>query len=131
MIKKIWTQNNIVAYEFCGKLSDADYALFVPQIESMLDHFKKLRILVIFRDFEGWEVRAMWENIKFNFKNNNSFERIAFVGENKCEYCMSVLCKAMTNARVKYFEVDSTEAALSWLEEEPSKTPSEPLVTPY
>ena len=132
MIKKSLNEKNILGFEISGKLTDEDFESFVPEIETNLKKHEKLRLLVVFTEFKGWDLHALWEDIKFDFKHFNDFEKIALVGETNWQKWMSIFCKPFTMARVKYFEKDEIVEAMEWLERKPEKVP-EPVVpvTPY
>lgn len=131
MITEFLKEKNILGFELSGKLTDEDYQIFVPEIERNLKRHDKLRILVVFKDFEGWDLHALWDDIKFDIKHFNDFEKIAMVGEKNWQKWMSIICKPFTMARVKYFEKREFAEAMSWLEKDPERVPEEPVVTPY
>lgn len=114
---------NIVSVELQGKLAKEDYERFVPEFEKSIEEHGKIRILVKLHDFHGWEMAALWEDIKFDTKHFNHIERLAIVGETKWEKGMAVFCKPFTSARIKYFDVSEAMAAREWaLEEVPVPT---------
>ena len=81
-----------------GKLSKADYERFVP-------------------DFRGWELGALWEDIKFDLKHFGDIERLAMVGDKKWEEWMAKFCGPFTKARIRYFDQSEADKARSWIAE--------------
>ena len=75
----------------------------------MVAEHGKLRILFILRDFHGWTVGAVWEDIKFDAKHFNDVERLAVVGEKEWHQGMTTLFKPFTKADVRYFELEDPE----------------------
>ena len=77
----------------------------------------KVRILAQFHDFHGWDMKALWDDIKFSTTHCTKIERIALVGEKKWEQWMAKVCKPFTMAKIQYFDVSEMDAAIKWLEQ--------------
>ena len=75
-------------------------------MEKAIQEHGKVRLLVEMRDFHGWGVGALWEDIKFDAKHFCDFERIAMVGDKQWEKGMAVFCKPFTTAKIRYFPAD-------------------------
>ena len=100
-----------------GKLTHADYEIINPMIDDALKGLDKppVRALVDASEFDGWELRAAWDDFRLGLKHGNAFEKLAIVGERKWEERMASIADWFMCAKVQYFgEVD---AALSWLHE--------------
>ena len=75
--------DKILAFKLSGKLHDADYKTFVPAIDAAAGT-GKVRLLAQFHDFHGWDMHALWDDIKFATTHCTKFERIALVqGDDK------------------------------------------------
>ena len=98
-----------------GKLSKEDYQRFVPQVEKLIKDHGKIRILVEMHDFHGWEMGALWEDIKFDIKHFGDIERLALVGDSKWEKGMAAFCKPFTKAKIKYFDDSKADLARNWI----------------
>ena len=107
----------ILGFKMSGKLHDEDYKHFVPVVEEALKAGGKVRLLGHFEDFHGWDLHAMWDDIKFATQHCTDVERIAIVGDKKWEEWMAKVCKPFTTAKVKYFDASALEAAAVWLKE--------------
>lgn len=105
----------ILVVRATGKLSKADYERFVPETERLISTYGKIRILIEMADFHGWEMGALWEDIKFDVKHFNDIERLAIVGETRWEQAMATFCKPFTSATIQYFTVDQRNQALTWI----------------
>ncbi len=99
-----------------GKLTEADYERFVPEMERAIAEHGKIRLLVEMHDFHGWSAGALWEDVKFDAKHFSDIERLALVGDSAWEKGMAWFCKPFTTASVRYFPVEQREEAVSWLE---------------
>jgi hypothetical protein len=109
--------DNTVGFKLSGKLHDEDYKKFVPLIDAALAKSGKVRILAQFHDFKGWDMHALWDDIKFSTTHCTKIERIALVGDKTWEKWMAVVCKPFTMAKIKYFDVSQVDAATDWLSE--------------
>ena len=107
----------LLEVEVSGKLSAADYELFEPAVDQLIESVGKIKILFVMQDFHGWELGAVWEDIKFATRHCADIEKIAMVGENAWEKWMATICKPFTMSSIRYFEVDQIQAAQSWLAE--------------
>ena len=106
-----------LAFKMSGKLHDEDYKTFVPLIDEVAAKAGKVRLLAWFHDFEGWDMHALWDDIKFATTHCTKIERIALVGEKKWEAWMAKVCKPFTLAKLRYFDVSEIDAAKAWLAE--------------
>jgi hypothetical protein len=106
----------VLVVRMSGKLAKEDYELFVPEFDRLADEFGEVRVLVEMIDFQGWEVGALWEDLKLDVKHFSDIERLALVGEKKWEKGMSVFCKPFTTAEVRYFDRSEATQAREWIE---------------
>src|ERR1041384_4679067 len=107
---------NLITVTVSGKLVKEDYARFVPQIEALIQRVGKLRILLVMKDFHGWDLGAVWEDIKFDVRHFSDIEKLAMVGDAKWERWMAGFCKPFTTAEIRYFDESQQDAAREWLE---------------
>lgn len=108
---------NIIEVSASGKLTAEDYRTFAPQVEKDIQENGKVRILFRMQDFHGWQVGALWEDIKFDMKHFSDIERLALVGDKKWEKGMATFCKPFTTAKIRFFTPDEIDAAKEWLQE--------------
>lgn len=98
-----------------GKLTHEDYLIITPMIESALEGVKTPKIKVFFdaSDFEGWEVRAAWDDFKLGVKHSREFEKIAILGNKRWQELTAKIGSWFISGESKYFE--DTEKAFDWL----------------
>ncbi len=105
-----------------GILTKEDYDRMLPELEPILRHHGKWRILFEMTDFHGWEPAALWEELKFDwahFRNFSDIERCAMVGDQKWQSMIATLSKPFTGAAVRYFDHTDLAGARMWLNESP------------
>jgi hypothetical protein len=107
----------ILKVKVSDKLSKEDYDRFVPEAESLIEKNGKINVLFEMHDFHGWQIGALWEDIKFDAKHFSNIERLAFVGDKKWEKGMSIFCKPFTTAKIRYFEHNEINEAFKWLKQ--------------
>jgi len=105
----------ILNVKISGKLSKEDYQRFVPDVERLIADHKKIRILVQMHEFHGWQMGALWEDIKFDVKHFSDIERLALVGDSKWEAGMATFCKPFTKAKIQYFDESKLDQAQEWI----------------
>ncbi|HKI35109.1 MAG TPA: STAS/SEC14 domain-containing protein [Gemmataceae bacterium] len=111
------SSEKVLAFKMSGKLHDEDYKTFVPLIDAVAAKQGKVRLLAVFQDFHGWDLHALWDDIKFATTHCTKIERIALVGDQKWEAWMAKVCKPFTLAKLRYFDASEIEAARAWLAE--------------
>jgi hypothetical protein len=105
-----------VGFKMSGKLHDEDYKKFVPLVDAEIAKEGKVNVLAQFHDFHGWDLHALWDDIKFSTTHCTKIGRIALVGEKTWEKWMAVVCKPFTMAKIRYFDAKDFEAAKAWLD---------------
>jgi SpoIIAA-like len=107
----------VLGFKMSGRLHDEDYKKFVPLVDDAIAKEGKVRILAQFHDFQGWDMHALWDDIKFSTTHCTKIERIALVGDKTWEKWMAKVCKPFTMAKVRYFDASQADAARAWLAE--------------
>jgi len=107
--------DQVLGFKMSGKLHDEDYKKFVPVIDAALAKQPNVRLLAQFHDFHGWDLHALWDDIKFSSTHCTKIERIALVGEKTWEKWMAKVCQPFTMAKIRYFDASEIDAARAWL----------------
>src|SRR5206468_5684291 len=105
-----------LGFKLSGKLHDEDYKTFTAVIDEAAKA-GKVHLLAQFHDFHGWDLHALWDDIKFSTTHCTKFDRIALVGEKTWEKWMAKVCKPFTMAKIHYFDAGEIESAKAWLAE--------------
>jgi hypothetical protein len=118
MIEELSTSSDrVLAFRLSGKLHDEDYKTFVPRVDEAIAQEGKVRMLVEFHDFHGWDTHALWDDTRFAATHCTKIERIALVGEKAWEKWMAVVCRPFTMANLRYFDAGEIDAAWQWIQE--------------
>jgi hypothetical protein len=112
-----------------GKLTHRDYETFAPLVDEMVTKHGKVRFLLEMADFHGWELGAVWDDMKLGIRHFSDISRIAMVGDKSWEKGMSVFCKPFTRAEIRYFAKTEKEEALRWINAPATET-AKPVSSP-
>jgi hypothetical protein len=107
----------VLVVHLAGKLAKSDYVQFGPEVNRLIEQHGKIRILMEMKDFHGWTLGALWEDIKFDAKHFKDIERVAMVGDKKWEEWMAKFCRPFTSAEIHYFDQSQAEQAKAWIME--------------
>ena len=108
---------SILGFKLSGQLHDADYQTFVPAVDAAIAKHGTVQLLAHFHDFQGWDLHALWDDLKFSTAHFTKIDRIAIVGEKKWEEWMTEVCRPFTMAKIHYFDTANIAAAWSWIRE--------------
>jgi len=112
----VW-EENIFAFKAIGKLTDADYQQFLPELTTLIHKYGPISLLVELDDFHGWEPKAAWDDFKFGKQHDKDFLRIAIVGEKRWQQWMTVIGNAFSETKIRFFTRDELQEAWDWLRE--------------
>lgn len=107
------TPDNVIAGHAGGKLTHEDYEDFRGHIEEMIHEHGSVRVMLDLNDFHGWDLHAVWDDLKLALQYHGKFERCAILGDRSWEEWMSKLAKPFL--QVRYFDRSQREAAWRWL----------------
>jgi hypothetical protein len=105
----------IVTIQAAGRLTKADYDRFVPEFERIARARGTLRLLVELDDFRGWDLPALWQELKFDVAHHKDMGRVAIVGDKAWQKWGTLLSKPFFRARTRYFERGQAADARAWL----------------
>lgn len=108
------TQGDFVAIECSEKLTELDFQVLTPELETQIEEYHKIALFWEMKDFHGWTGSALWADTKFDLKHHNDFTRIAMVGDKTWEEWMAKLVKPFTTAKIRYYDSAQRDIALRW-----------------
>lgn len=114
------TTGDIIVLQANGTLTASDYTeTFLPLFEHVKNTHPEVRLLITFApDFEGFEVGALWEDMKFGVQHANDFHRVAIVGDEKWLEWMTKVSNLLTQGEMRHYRMTQLLEALRWINDE-------------
>lgn len=101
-----------------GTFTKDDYDAAVPQIKNeMALREGRLRLMIVLENFHGWDIGALWEELKFGADHGGELGRVAVLGDASEDWGVS-LAKPFLRSEIRYFAMDERPAARAWLTED-------------
>ena len=99
-----------------GKLNHNDYELITPMIDSAVEAAKNpiVDVYIDASEFEGWELRAAWDDLKLGLKHGSHIEKVAIYGTRKWQETALKIGSWFIAGEARFFE--DADAALDWLD---------------
>ncbi len=119
MFQKIYDiEPPVLGFITSGKLSDFDYQTqFMPEVEDAIEKYGKINMMWKMEQFDGWDLHAIWDEIKMSLKTKDAIGRIALIGDKEWQGKLPRLLQPFTHAEVRYFSLEQEEEAKDWLKQ--------------
>jgi hypothetical protein len=98
-----------------GTLDEHDYERFVPEFERLAKERGKLPMVIDATSLDGWNVKAGWEELKFDVTHQDAFGPMAIIGDARWEEWGTKLAKPYFSAPMRYFRAGEERKARDWL----------------
>ena len=115
MLTILEAEGNYIATKVSEKITRHDYEKILPVINEQIQQYGKVRWYFEMEDFEGWELKGLYQELNFDIKHAQDLEKIAMVGEKKWTEWLSDMMKPFTTAEVRHFEPSQKEVAREWI----------------
>jgi hypothetical protein len=111
------SEGKILAVRLTGKASDDDYKkVFLPALDKLINEHGKVRCVYFMdKDFQGWELGAMWDDAKYGIKHRNDFEKIVVVGGPKWAEWGMKISSHLVSGELKTYPADQLDDAWTWI----------------
>ena len=98
-----------------GKLTHDDYQCMTPLLEAALAGVpeRSVDVLLDVLAFDGWELRAAWDDFKLGLAHGREFRKIALLGTPGWQSTAATLAQWFISGEVKFFT--DRQAAMQWL----------------
>lgn len=107
---------DVIVVRASGRLAVEDYEAAVPELEhAMRLSTGPLRVLIRLEDFRGWDIGALWQDLKFDIRHRGDLGRIAVVGETDLEAWATRLSAPFAKAEMRFFPQEREDEAWAWL----------------
>jgi hypothetical protein len=101
---------------FSGKLGKEEFEKAQANCETAISKLGHIKILIIVKDFAGWEKTEGWEDTSFLERNDPYIKKMAIVGEEKWrDMAYLFTLKGLRPLPIEYFSEDQEDAARQWL----------------
>ena len=109
-------QDNILRLDVQDRLRRSDFSYCQQRLESEIARSGPVRLLIVVRDFTGWDPTAPWTNLFGQMPHGDAVERIAIVGPNLWRSHMLMFAGAdLRQAPVEHFPPGTIAEARAWL----------------
>jgi len=119
MIEITHVGERVIEMEIDGKVLHDDYVAMIPVLEEVIREHGKLRCVMVIKNLNGFEPRALVDDLKFDLKHIREIERCAIVCEPGWVAWMTRFWGlVMPFVKVKRFDVGEVEGARAWAGED-------------
>jgi len=108
-------ENQVITITASGELTKKDYVCVLPELEEMLEKHDRLRFYIKLEDFSGFEMEALWEDIKFDYEYKNQYDKTAIVDDKKWEEWGTKFSSLFFDTEVKFFYKEQNPEAWKWV----------------
>ncbi|MBL6957447.1 MAG: STAS/SEC14 domain-containing protein [Rhodospirillales bacterium] len=110
------SNGKIVGIRATGKLTDADYQEFMPELELLIEEHGSICLLVDLEGFDGWEPLAAWDDFTFGMTHWHHFDKIAIVGDALWEKLAAQATNLLMKGEARYFDLSQRNDAWVWVQ---------------
>ncbi len=103
---------NVVAIEISGKLESRELQQLEPKVEAIIEEYDEVNILVILREFRGYHLVNLWEDMKLGTRYIDKVNRVAIAGHESWEKMVTSILQPLG---IRYFDISRVEDAWQWV----------------
>ncbi len=109
--------DNLIELVVTGQLVYTEFQAMQGQFETVIREKGKCRVLVLLKNFGGWDANKGWEDSSATDRTDPYIEKFAIVGEEKWRDMVEVFTlKGLRPIPIEYFSEDKEHEARAWLE---------------
>ena len=106
----------VLGIEASGKVTHEDYQnILIPRAEAMIAKGPVKLLYVAGKDFEGYELEALWDDSAFGVKHWHDFTRVAVVADQAWLRAAVTMFKPFLPCEVRLFNLSDLAAAKTWI----------------
>lgn len=110
------SKGDLVAFRIAGHVDKNDYDVMLPLLVEKINQYGKINVYAEMQDVEDYTLKALWEDLKFDFRHAADFKKAALVGEQKWLDWLTIAASPFTTAKVKHFTLAQRQQALEWVQ---------------
>ena len=108
-------KENLIAAKIEGKISAEEVEQFHPIIHRILESNDEVDFYFDLQEFEGYDLEAIWADLKIDAAHLSDYGDIAIVGDNRWQKMAAKATDIFTSSDVKFFEPEEKDAAKNWI----------------
>jgi hypothetical protein len=108
-------ENEVLTISVSQQLTKDDYQQLLPKLEALFAQYRSLKFFIELKDFHGFEIGALWEDLKFDLKHKNQYGKAAIVAETKWEEWGTKISDLIFASEMKFFPREQCEQAWHWV----------------
>ena len=109
------SKGDLVAFRISGHVDKNDYDIMLPVLEEKIKQYGKINVYAEMEEVEDFTLKALWEDLKFDFRHAGDFKKAAFVGDQKWLDWLTIAATPFTSATIKYFKTEERQQAMDWI----------------
>lgn len=112
------TTDRVLCVQIDKVISSEGYAEnFLPRIHKMLENHGKIRLLVYYKYFKGWEESAAVQDMEFSVSLARKIEKMAMVNAPEREEIQKRMKMKMISSQgeMKFFNEEDIDKAMTWV----------------
>jgi hypothetical protein len=107
---------DLAVFRVSGRLGKVELDRAQRKCEEMIKKVGRVKILVLTKNFAGWERAEGWDDTSFADRNDPYIEKMAIVGVAKWQdLTYAFTGRGLRPVPIQYFEPDQEGAARQWL----------------
>lgn len=108
---------NLWVLRVSGKLGKAEFQQAQNEGEATIQKLGHVKMLIILKNFTGWERAEGWEDMSFADRNDPYIDKIAIVGDAEWrDLVYAFTARGLRPVAIEYFEADEEAVARQWLD---------------
>lgn len=109
-------EDGVVTLRVSGRLAQRDLAAAQAEAARIIATAGRIRILVLAREFEGWEQGGTWSDFSFQTAHDDDIDRMAIVGDEKWrDLALLFTSNGLRPFPIEYFPPGRLAEARAWL----------------
>ena len=110
-------KNDVVSIRLSGLLQKVDMTALQELALQLIGQGKRLRLLAIIENFQGWDKKDDWNDIGFLMEHGDDFVKMAFVGDEKWKDDAFLFAgKGFRSTEIEFFPPTALRDAERWVQ---------------
>lgn len=109
--------DDVIGIEASGTITHEDYIEnIIPHCEAMRQAYGNIKMLyVLGKDFDGYELAALWDDTTYGLRHWHNVSHIAFVSDDKWPHAMLAMFAPFFPGEIRMYEYKDLEEAKKWI----------------